>query len=35
MKFFDNDSIGWAIVVVTLLLLGAQVLRAIANGIWG
>ena len=35
MKIFDNNSFGWAIVVVTLLLLGAQVFRAVANGLWG
>jgi hypothetical protein len=35
MKVFDNDKFGWAIVVVTLLVLGAQVFRAVANGIWG
>jgi hypothetical protein len=35
MKFFDSDSFGWAIVVVTLFFLLAQVFRAIANGLWG
>ena len=34
MKFFDDDKFGWAIVVISLLVLGAQVFRAIANGIW-
>jgi hypothetical protein len=29
MKFFDNDGFGWAIVVVTLLLLGAQIVRGL------
>jgi hypothetical protein len=35
MKIFDDNSFGWAIVVVTLLLIGAQLFRAAANGIWG
>jgi hypothetical protein len=35
MKFFDNDSFGWAIVVVTLFFVGAQIFRAVANGLWG
>jgi hypothetical protein len=35
MKFFDNDSFGWAIVAVTLLFVVAQIIRAVANGIWG
>jgi hypothetical protein len=35
MKLFDDDSFGWAIVVVTLFFLLAQVFRAVANGLWG
>jgi hypothetical protein len=35
MKFFDNDRFGWAIVAVTLLFVVAQIIRAVANGIWG
>ena len=35
MKFFDNDSFGWAIVVVTLFFVAAQIFRAVANGLWG
>jgi hypothetical protein len=35
MKFFDNDSFGWAIVAVTLFFIGAQIFRAVANGVWG
>jgi hypothetical protein len=35
MKFFDEDSIGWALVAVTLFFVVAQVIRAIANGLWG
>jgi hypothetical protein len=35
MKIFDDNSFGWAIVVVTLFFLLAQVFRAVANGIWG
>ena len=33
MKFFDNDGFGWAIVVIALFVLGAQIFRAIANGV--
>jgi hypothetical protein len=29
MKFFDNDSFGWAIVVITLFFIGAQVIRGV------
>jgi hypothetical protein len=35
MKFFDDDKFGWAIVVIALFVLGAQIFRAVANGIWG
>jgi hypothetical protein len=35
MKFFDSDRFGWAIVAVTLLFVVAQIIRAVANGIWG
>jgi hypothetical protein len=35
MKLFDSDSFGWAIVVVTLFFIGAQIFRAVANGLWG
>ena len=35
MKIFDDNSFGWAIVVVTLFFLLAQVFRAVANGLWG
>ena len=35
MKIFDDNSFGWAIVVVTLFLLGAQVFRAVMNLLWG
>ena len=35
MKFFDNDSIGWAIVAVALFLIGTQVFRAVLNFLWG
>jgi hypothetical protein len=35
MKFFDDDSIGWAIVVVTLFFIVAQVIRAVMNFLWG
>jgi hypothetical protein len=35
MKFFDNDSFGWAIVAVTLFFIGAQIFRAVANFLWG
>lgn len=35
MKFFDNDKYGWAIVVVTLFFILAQIIRAVVNGIWG
>jgi hypothetical protein len=35
MKFFDNDRFGWAIVAVTLFFVVAQVIRAVANGLWG
>ena len=27
MKIFDSDKFGWAIVVIALLVLGAQVIR--------
>jgi Sec-independent protein translocase protein TatA len=29
MKIFDDNSFGWAIVVVALLVLGAQVIRGV------
>jgi hypothetical protein len=29
MRFFDNDSIGWAIVAVALFLVATQVLRLV------
>jgi hypothetical protein len=29
MRIFDNDKFGWAIVVVALLVLGAQVIRGV------
>jgi hypothetical protein len=29
MKFFDSDKFGWAIVVIALLVLGAQVIRGV------
>ena len=35
MKFMDDDKFGWALIVVTLFLIGAQVFRAVANFIWG
>jgi hypothetical protein len=35
MKFFNDTSIGWAIVAVTLFFLVAQIIRAVANGLWG
>jgi hypothetical protein len=35
MKFFDEDSIGWALVAVTLFFLVAQGIRAVANALWG
>jgi len=35
MKFMDDDKFGWALIVVTALLIGAQVIRAVANFIWG
>jgi hypothetical protein len=35
MKFFDNDSFGWAIVAVTLFFVVAQIFRAVANFLWG
>jgi hypothetical protein len=35
MKFMDDDRFGWALVVVTLFLIGAQVVRAVANTLWG
>jgi len=35
MKIFDDNSFGWAIVVVTLFLLGAQIFRAVMNLLWG
>jgi hypothetical protein len=35
MKFMDDDKFGWALIVVTALLIGAQIFRAIANVIWG
>jgi len=35
MKFMDDDRFGWALVVITILLIGAQVIRAVANFIWG
>jgi hypothetical protein len=35
MKFFDDDSIGWAIVAVALFLVGTQVLRLVMNLLWG
>jgi hypothetical protein len=35
MKLFDEDSIGWALVAVTLFFVGAQVIRAVFNFLWG
>ena len=35
MKFFDNDSIGWALVAVALFLVATQVLRLVMNLLWG
>jgi hypothetical protein len=35
MKFFDNDSIGWALVAVALFLIATQVLRFFLNLLWG
>jgi hypothetical protein len=29
MKIFDDTSFGWAIVVVTLFFIGAQIVRAV------
>jgi hypothetical protein len=29
MKIFDSDKFGWAIVVIALLVLGAQVIRGV------
>lgn len=34
MKVFDSNGFGWAIVAVTLLLLGAQIVRAVAYAVW-
>jgi hypothetical protein len=34
MKLFDEDSIGWALVAVTLFFVVAQVIRAVANGLY-
>lgn len=35
MKFMDDDKFGWALIVVALFLIGAQVVRAVANLLWG
>jgi hypothetical protein len=35
MKIFDDNSFGWAIVVVTLFFIGAQIVRGLMNFLWG
>jgi hypothetical protein len=35
MKIFDSDKFGWAVVVIAIFFFTAQVLRAVANGLWG
>ena len=35
MRVFDNDKFGWAIVVIALFLIGAQVVRALMYFLWG
>jgi hypothetical protein len=34
MKFMDDDKFGWALVVITILLIGAQIVRAFMTWVW-
>jgi hypothetical protein len=35
MKIFDDDKFGWAIVVIALFVLGAQIVRGAMTYLWG
>lgn len=35
MKIFDDDKFGWAIVLIALLVLGAQIVRGAMTYLWG